>query len=77
MASKADEEEVKAEAGEESKAADEADDEASLSAGAGGDLEDELGGKPVLQLTKKQQELFPFLSAIRDGFNCHVGSGLE
>ena len=41
-------------------AASDADDETA----AGGVDEDEVG-KPVLQLTKKQQELFPFLSAIR------------
>ena len=55
-------EEVKSEDGKAKarEAAADADDEAA----AGGVDEDEVG-KPVLQLTKKQQELFPFLSAIR------------
>ena len=54
---KAEEDEVKA-AGDD-KAREATDDDEVTSGG-----EDELG-KPVLQLTKKQQELFPFLSAMR------------
>ena len=54
---KAEEDEVKA-VGDD-KAREATDDDEVTSGG-----EDELG-KPVLQLTKKQQELFPFLSAMR------------
>ena len=62
------EDELKAEDGKAREAATAADDDDDDSAREGGD-EDELG-KPVLQLTKKQQELFPFLSAIRDAIQC-------